>query len=224
MFFFRSPSTSLVRGQWRLQVANRGSAGHPQHIALTVLTQVVAKPRVAPQLIVTRHPAVRDLRTSLVEHLQTLLGSRVIPHLLWHMAFLTSWLVPCPLLGQRQAEVEQGMVVATDVPHEDAHLAVVGLAPVTTPLAFDPHRMCAALGKAPRIEGDNAIGCPQLSDHLSNQDLDQRPVVPWRCADEVLHDQALDIDQGCYFLGILAWQVGEQPLAVEMHIALTSFG
>src|SRR4029434_8003285 len=39
------------------------TAHHPQHIAFTPLAQRVAKPRVAPQFIVTRHPAVRHLRT-----------------------------------------------------------------------------------------------------------------------------------------------------------------
>jgi len=39
-----------------------------------------------------------------------------------------------------------------------------------------------------------------------------------------LHDQALDIDQRRDLLGILAWQVGQQPLEVEVYIALTGLG
>src|SRR5438046_1527557 len=34
----------------------------------------------------------------------------------------------CPFLGEVQTEVEQGMLMITDVAHEDAHLAVVDLA------------------------------------------------------------------------------------------------
>jgi hypothetical protein len=67
---------------------------------------------VAPQFIVTRDPAVRDLLTPQVQHLQALLMAGVIPHFRRHMACLASLLVACPLLRQGQAEVEQGVVVA----------------------------------------------------------------------------------------------------------------
>jgi hypothetical protein len=39
------------------------------YIALAPLSQLMAKPRVATELIIARHPAVRDLRAPLVEHL-----------------------------------------------------------------------------------------------------------------------------------------------------------
>src|SRR5688572_19902842 len=100
----------------------------------------------------------QHLITPRVEHLQTLLLSRVIPHLRWDMACLTPWLIPCPGLGQGQAEVEQGMVVARDVSHEDAYLAVVDLASVATPLALHPNRMRAPLGEAAGIESNDAVG------------------------------------------------------------------
>jgi hypothetical protein len=47
-----------------------------------------------------------------------------------------------------------------------------------------------------------------LIDHLSNQDLDQRAMIPGRGANERLEDQTLDIDQGGNLLGILMVQVG----------------
>src|SRR5262249_18571890 len=103
---FRAPSTPCVRGQRRLQVTYRGGARDPQQIAFTTLAQLVAKPRVAPQFIVPRHPAVRDLLAPQVEHLYALLLPRVIPHLRRHVTCVPSLLVACPLLGQRQAEVE----------------------------------------------------------------------------------------------------------------------
>ena len=78
------------------------------------------------------------------------------------------------------------MVVARDVPHEHAHLAVVDLAPVATPLALHPHRMRAPLGEAAGIEGDDAIGFPQLLDHLPNQHVNQRAMIPGGGADERL--------------------------------------
>ena len=42
-------------------------------------------------------------------------------------------------------------------------------------------------------------------------------MIPGRGADEVLDDLSLDIDQGRDVLGILAGQVGQQPLEVEVH-------
>src|SRR5215468_3111472 len=96
------------------------------------------------------------------------------------------------------------MVMVRDVAHEDPDLAVVDLPPVATPLTRHPHRMRAALGEAAGIEGDDTIGCAQPMHHLTDQHRDQRAMIPWRRADERLHDQALDIDQGCNFLGVFA--------------------
>src|SRR6266446_1243180 len=135
----------LIRGRWRLEVPHRRVARHAQHVALAPLAQGVAEPRVAPQFIISCDPAVGHLITPSIEHLQALLVPRVIPHLRRDMALRTPLLILCPVLGKGQAEVEQGMVVARDVPHEDADLAVVALAPVATPLALHAYRMRAAL-------------------------------------------------------------------------------
>ena len=133
------------------------------------------------------------------------------------MAFLASLLVSCPLLGQGQTEVEQGMVVARDVAHEHPDLAVVNLAPVAAPLALHPHRMGATLGKTARIKGDDTIGFSQPLDPLSDQHRHQWPMIPGDGTDEVLDDLSLHIDQRRDFFGILALQVGQQPLEVEVH-------
>src|SRR5260370_10023919 len=119
----------------------------------------------AAQLTVPCNPAVGDLIPPRVEHLQALFLPCLIAYLQRHMACLTSLLVLCPVLGQRQAEVEQGMVVTRDVAHEHADLAVVHLAPVATPLALDAHRMRTALGATTRIESDDAIVLTQLLGH-----------------------------------------------------------
>ena len=58
--------------------------------------------------------------------------------------------------------------------------------------------------EAAGIEGDDTIGFPQSLDHLSDLYRDQRAMIPGRGADELLQDQALDIDQGGDRLGILA--------------------
>src|SRR5215470_16996664 len=108
----------------------------------------MAKLCMATQLIIACHPVVWHLIPPRVEHLQALFLPCLIAYLQRHMACLTSVLVPCPVLGQKQAEVEQGMVVARDVAHEDPDLAVVHLAPVAAPLALHAHRVRAALGEA----------------------------------------------------------------------------
>jgi hypothetical protein len=103
---FRSTPTPLIRRQRRLQIAHRRVTGHPQHIPFATLTQLVTKLRVASQLIVSRHPAVRHLLSPRVEHLQALLMPRVIPHLRRDVALRTPLCIPGPVLGQGQAEVE----------------------------------------------------------------------------------------------------------------------
>src|SRR5712691_9265396 len=76
------------------------------------------------------------------------------------------------------------MVVTGDIPHEDANLAVVDLASVTTPLSLHPHGVRAALGEATGIEGDDTIGFAQPLGYLANQHRHQRPVVPQRGTDK----------------------------------------
>src|SRR5215475_4682403 len=197
-------------------------AGHTEHIALITLTQRLAKPRVAAQLIITGDPAVWHLRTPCIEHLQTLLLARLVTNLWWHMAYVASLLVTCPLPRQGQPEVEQGILMSRDIAHEDTNLAVVDFAPMPTPLAFDPDRMGAALGETTRIEGDNAIGLAQAMDHLRHQHLDQRAMIPGRRANELLDDLALDIDERGDVLGIFVGQVRQQPLEIAVQVTLSS--
>src|SRR5215510_3713060 len=116
------------------------------------------------------------------------------------------------------------MVMARDVPHEDAHLAVIDFASVAAPLALHAHRMRPPLREAAGIKSDDAIRYPQPLNDLSDQYLDQRPVIPGCGADEVLQDQALDLNERRDGLGILARQVGQEAYEVEIHIALASLG
>src|SRR2546425_11731148 len=101
----------------------------------------MAKPRVATELVIAGHPAVRHVLTPRVKHLYTLLMAGLIPHLRRYVAIRTPVLVSCPLLREPQAEVEQGMLVPRDVAHEHTDLAVVNFSPVTAPLALDADRV-----------------------------------------------------------------------------------
>src|SRR5712691_6061985 len=49
-------------------------------------------------------------------------------------------------------------------------------------------------------------------------------MIPWHCADEVLQDLALDLDERRDVLGILPGQVGQQSLEVAVHVALAGRG
>src|SRR5262249_60821697 len=111
------------------------------------------------------------------------------------------------------------MVVARHIPHEDPHLAVIDFAAVAAPLTLHPHRMRAPLREAAGIKGDHTIGLPQLLDYLSNQDLDQRAMIPRGCADELLDDQTLNLDEGGDLLRILAVQVGQEAYHIEVQMA-----
>src|SRR5262245_50676634 len=62
-------TASLIRGWQRFQITHRGGAGHPQHIALTALTQRLTKPRVATEFIIAGDPAVWHMCTPCIEHL-----------------------------------------------------------------------------------------------------------------------------------------------------------
>src|SRR4029450_5078934 len=190
---FRAPSTPCIRGQRGLKIAHRRGARPPQDIPLSPLAALVAKLRVATPFIIAGDPAVWHLIPPRVEHLQTLFLSRLIAYLQRHVACLASLLVPCPVCAQGQAEVEQGMVVLTDVAHEHADLAVIDFAAVAAPLPFDAHRMRAAFGETAGIESEDAIRFAQSIGHLTNQHLEQRSMLPWGGTDEVLHDLSLAI-------------------------------
>src|SRR4029450_745822 len=180
---------------------HHGRAGHPQHIALAPLAQRMAKRRVATERIIAGDPSMRHLLTPRVEHLSTLLLARLRAPLHWSVARRAPLLAVRPLLRERQPEVEQRMVVFRDIAHKDADLAVIDFAPVPTPLPFDPDRVRAALGETARIEGDDAIGLAQLMDYLRHPHLDQGTMIPWRGANELLDDLALDINERGDVLG-----------------------
>jgi hypothetical protein len=46
-------------------------------------------------------------------------------------------------------------------------------------------------------------------------------MIPWRGTDEFLDDLSLDIDESGDVLGIFAGQVRQQPLEIEMQVALS---
>ena len=84
--------------------------------------------------------------------------------------------------------------------------------------------MRTAFGETAGIERDDALRLAQAIGHLTHQHLDQRLVVPGRGANECLYDLSLDSDERRDVLSILAGQVGQQPLEVEMDVSLAGLG
>jgi hypothetical protein len=95
---------------------------------------------------------------------------------------------------------------------------------VATPWTFHSHRVHTPLRVAPGIEDEYPIGCTQSIDDLSDQHGDRRPMVPWRRPAALLHDQALDIDQGSTLIGLRVFQVRQQARQVAVGRTLTRLG
>jgi hypothetical protein len=219
----RGPAAPLLHRPWGLQGADGGGAGPPQHLAFAPLAQLVAKLRLATQLIIPWHPAMGHLRPPRRTPFQARRVPCLIAHRLRHVAGRASWRIPCPGLRQGQAEVEHGRLRATDLAQKDADLALVPLAPMTTPVALDAHRGGASFGNTAGIEGADAIRFAQLLDDWSHPHVHQRALIPGRRAEEGLDAQALDIDSGGKRLGMLAVQRRPETCQREGHVALAGF-
>ena len=89
---------------------------------------------------------------------------------------------------------------------------------------FTPTECVPRLGKLLGSKAMMPSGSPNRSATCPTNTVDQRAMIPGRGADEVLDDLSLDIDEGRDVLGILAGQVGQQPLEVEVHVALAGLG
>ena len=125
-------------------------------------------------------------------------------------------LVGGPLLGQVQADVDQGVVVAADVGEVDADLAVVDLAQAAAPLALDADRSSALLGEGRWVEDEDAVGTAQLLTHLPGQLREPGVVVPGRLADKLLQRLAfLVVEVGDGF-DVLVFEVGNQARDIRM--------
>src|SRR5215212_6652950 len=54
--------------------------------------------------------------------------------------------------------------------------------------------------------------------------LGSKAIIPWRSAHELLEDLSLDINQRGDVLGIFTGQVREQPLEIQVQVALGGLG
>ena len=125
-----------------------------------------------------------------------------------------------PLLGQIQADIDQGVFRAGDVSQVDADLAVVDLAQPAAPLSLHAHRFTAFFGESRGVEHEHAIGLAQFRSHLPCQFGQQGPMVPVGLADELLQALALAVVQVGDGFDILAAQVGQKSLDVVVGVGL----
>ena len=140
------------------------------------------------------------------------------PLLLGDSGLLASLFVLGPFLGKVKACVDQRVFHPRGVAHIHSHLTVIHLPQPTKPLPCHTHRLSPFLRKARGIEHDHGIPLSQLAAHLTNQLLDDRPMVPRRLAHKRLHAHALFIMPIGNRFGILAFQVGQQTGHIRLSV------
>ena len=105
-----------------------------------------------------------------------------------HFHPLAARLIRRPFRGQKEPEIDQCCAVATSQAGEDADLAVLQLAQPPTILALHADRGVALFHKTRLIQIERRVAmAAQQRIRLARHLRDQRPVVPRRIADELLH-------------------------------------
>src|SRR6516164_5758184 len=125
-------------------------------------------------------------RPSFVEHLQRQLVPRAEADRSRHAGLLATTFPLSPLLGQVQADIDQGVLAAGDVAEVDADLAVVDLAQPAAPLPLYAHRFAAFLGEGRRVKNEYRVG-----------------LAPFRLADELLQALAFAVVQAMDSMSLL---------------------
>ena len=99
------PTSARGLGGFGFEVANERVARHGQQVTLLHFVQIPAKSVGATHFVVSRDPGVRQLRTTLTQHLQTQRVSRAMTLTrLGDARFAATFLVGRPLLGQIQKQ------------------------------------------------------------------------------------------------------------------------
>src|SRR5262249_4178372 len=186
--------------------------------------QLLAPSRVPAQGIIPRDPALRPRRPPQGEPLPTLGLSRLLRHVRRAVACSASWRVAWPLPRQGHAEVEHGMGRVRDVAHHHTAWAVVALAPVAAPWALPTHRRRAALGKTAGINGAEGLGLAPALGPLANHHGEHRALSPREGADAVWEAWSLHSDARRPGLSIVAGPGRQQPVEVEVPVALAGLG
>jgi len=215
------PSAAARVGRLRRrQIAHRCVRRHGQQIALAARPQFFAEPRATAHFVVAGHPSVRQRRPAFVQHFQGQLVPRAEANPLGNPGFLPPRPVAGPLLGQVEAEVDQGVFAMRDVAQVDADLTVVEFAEPAAPLPLHTHRLRPFLGEGRRVKDQHPIGFAQLRPHLPRQFRQQGAVFPLGLADELLQTLPLAVVQIGNRFNVLAVQVRQQTLDVVPGVGL----
>src|SRR5713101_3151782 len=179
------PPPAALRWGLDLQITHRRVQRHRQHLPLTQGRQPTTKPRGAPHLVVTGHPALRQTGAVFCQHLQGQLVTRAGASVPFRNAsFVETGLVLGPCFGQVQPCVHQGVALARDVSQVHGHLAVVNFAQAATPLTGHAHRLATGLGKPRGIEHQHSITLSHVRLDLPAPLRSQGLIVPLMPANE----------------------------------------
>src|SRR5262249_38703881 len=104
-------------------------------------------PGTTAHLVVPGDPGVRQRRALLVQHSQGQLMPSAEANLFGYARLAAAFAVAGPLLGQVEANIDQGVLGPRDVAEVDADRAVVDLAQSATPLPGHADRLGSLLGE-----------------------------------------------------------------------------
>ena len=138
----------------RLQIAYKRVGGHFQEVRFFAGAKGPSEPGGATELIVARHPAVRDAGRDEVQKLKGDLDLGTEADVFGDMALVHAAPAAGPLVRQIELSVQEREASAPVVTDEDPDLAVIRLSETPAPLTGDPDGMGPLLGEAAAVEGE----------------------------------------------------------------------
>src|SRR5262249_24509929 len=139
-------------------------------------------------------------------------------HLPGHARLLAALAILGPLLGQVEAEVDQGVPLTGAVAEVDADLAALEFAQPAAPLPLHADGLLALLGEGGGGEDPHAARLAEALPDLAGQLGDEGAVVPAGLSDELLQALALAVVKVGDGLSVLALEVGEQAADVVVGV------
>jgi hypothetical protein len=153
-----------------------------------------------------------------VELVEKDLPGLLVDNLLGNPGLLASFVILCPLLGEEEAVIEQGVTEPTSITEEDTDLTVIDLAKSATILTLDAAGVSAFLGEAGTIADENAVGViPDFTD-MQTKFAEDGGIAPGGDAEEVLKDFASDANLVSNWLCGFARQRREFPLEELLRV------
>lgn len=163
---------------------------------------------------------MRQRRSPFVEHFPSQLMPRTQTDISRYTGLRTATFPLGPLLGQLEANIDQGLFAAGNVAEVNADLAVVDVAKPTAPLPLHAHRFAAFLGQGRGVENAYRVGLAPCGSPLTYPFGQQRLIVPLGWAAELWPALAFAVVQVSDGLDVLAAQLGQESLDVVRGVGL----